>query len=79
MDKYQWLELFEWMALINFFLLILMSLLVVVLRGWMTRLHGHLFQLTPAQVMQAVYAWLGQYKLFLIMFNIVPYVALRLL
>ena len=79
MDRYQWLELFEWMALINVSLLLVTTLLVVVLRGWMTRLHGRLFQLTPAQVMQAVYAWLGHYKLFIIVFNIVPYVALRLL
>ncbi len=79
MDINQIIELFQWMVLINFGLLLLMTLLLVALRGWMMRLHGRLFQITPEQVMQAVYTWLGQYKLMIFFFNIVPYVALKML
>ncbi len=70
---------FQWMTIINVGLLIFSAVILMLLRQTVTRMHGRLFGLTESQVAVVSYGYLGLYKIFVIVFNIVPYVALRLL
>lgn len=78
MDKNQLIDLFLSMTLINIGIFFVATVLLVGLRGWVAGLHARLFGIRPEQVMQSVYVWLGHYKLLIFVFNIAPYVALRL-
>jgi hypothetical protein len=42
-------------------------------------LHSRLFQVDPVSLPKLYFAWLGNYKILIIMFNLVPYLALRLI
>ena len=72
-------ELFKWMSLINIGLLILTTLLIIPLRKLLYAVHGKLFDLSKEQMSPIIYSYLGAYKLLIIVFNIVPYIALLLL
>lgn len=70
-------EFFKWMTIINIFFLLISTLLVYLLKNFMYKIHGQLFDLTPKQVAVVVYSYLGIFKIFVIIFNLVPYIALR--
>lgn len=72
-------ELFKWMLLINIGLLVFSTISVLVLKNFMIRLHTSLFGISKEQFALAVYAYLGMFKIIVIVFNIVPYIALLLI
>ena len=43
------------------------------------RMHGKLFAISEENVAMATYAYLGIYKILLLVFNIVPYIALSII
>ena len=55
------------------------SVVIMVFKDKICRLHGKLFGLTDNQVAVAMYAYLGMFKIFVIVFSIVPYVTLVLM
>ncbi|MCZ7674981.1 MAG: hypothetical protein M5U35_02495 [Roseovarius sp.] len=69
---------FGWMAVLNLAFLILGGLMVMAMRDWAVKLHSRLFGLEAAVVRQAIYVWLGNYKIATFVFSVVPYLALRL-
>lgn len=69
---------FGWMTLINLGIYIASALLVFALRDWISNFQGQLFEINPAAIRQIIYGWLGAYKLLIIVFCAVPYVALRI-
>lgn len=69
-------ELFKWMTMLNVSFLILSFLLVMLLKNIIFKLHAKLFSITEEKVAVATYGYLGMYRLFVIFFNIVPYIAL---
>ncbi len=79
MDKAQVTELFQWMALINIGILVFSTIMLISLKKFVAQSHARLFGLQAEQVGIAGYAWLGGFKIFVIVFNITPYLALRLL
>jgi hypothetical protein len=67
-----------WCAVINYTVLALWFLLFMLAHDWMHRLHGRWFRM-PAEQFDAIhYALLGIYKIGIIVLNIVPYLALRI-
>ncbi len=67
-----------WCAAINYGVLLCWFLLFVFAHDWMLRLYGRWFRL-PATHFDAIhYAGMGLYKLGIILFNLVPYIALRI-
>ena len=70
--------LFGWMTVINIGLMILSIVIILPLKDVMCRVHGKLFGLTKEQIMMAVYCYLGAHKIAIIAFNLVPYLALKL-
>ena len=60
-------------------LFVFSALVVMGLGTWASQFHAHLFGLDEARVRQAMYVWLGHYKVTLIVFALVPYITLRLI
>ena len=72
-------ELFQWMTIVNAAIFIVSALLAMSLRGFASRLHARLFGVEEEQVAAVAYGYLGAYRLFLLVFNVVPWVALLLM
>ena len=69
--------LFKWMMIINIGILTISSILIMVLKNVICRMHGKLFGLKEDQVAMAAYGYLGLFKVLVILFSIVPYIALQ--
>ena len=79
MNVEQLSEFFKWMTIINIGFLLLSTLAVIVLKPLMQRIHSRLFGLSEKQISISVYAYLGLFKVLIIVLNIVPYCALLLM
>ena len=75
----QWQQLLGTMTLINIGILLLSTVVVSASRKLLQRLHGSLFKLEPGKISEIAYQYLGTYKLLIIVFNLVPWIALQLL
>ena len=69
-------RLFMWMTIINVVALTLTSVLIMLLKNVMCRMHAKLFGIPEQSVATAAYAYLGGYKILVLVLNIVPYIAL---
>ena len=67
-----------WCSVINIGLLMFSSILLVSIRGVALRIHGKMFTLDEKYLSQAYFQYLAQYKIAIIVFNVVPYFALRI-
>lgn len=72
-------ELFKWMTIINIGILILSSVLVILLKNIMSKMHGKLFGIKEDQVAVVAYGYLGMFKIQVIIFNIVPWISLLII
>lgn len=65
-----------WCVLFNYLFLLLWWGLFTFARGWMYRLHGRWFQLSPETFDALHYGGLAFYKIGVLLFNLVPWLAL---
>ena len=72
-------EFLGWCAVINMGLLVLSSVLVIALRRTISGIHRKMFGLDEAAVLQAYFRYLANFKLLVIVFNLVPYIACRIM
>ncbi len=72
-------ELFKWMCIINIFILLISTISIILLRNILQTYHSKLFGISEQSVLLMAYGYLGIFKIFLIVFNIVPYVALLII
>ena len=68
-----------WCTLINVGLLTLSTVAVLLMRGFVTRLHGKMFGLSEEDVSREIYRYLALYKIAILVLSIVPYVALSIM
>ncbi len=68
-----------WCSIINVALLLLSSILVVVIRKTAVKMHGKMFNVDEKFLCEAYFTYLGQYKIAILVFNIVPYFALKIM
>jgi hypothetical protein len=68
-----------WCTAINMGLLILASIFLVLMRGSISTIHTKMFGLSEADVSREYFQYLAQYKIAIIVLNLVPYIALRIL
>ena len=66
-----------WSAVINYGLLVLWALWFLLAPGWSHRI-GRWYRMSPEQMDVIQLAGMTFYKISIILFNIVPYVALRI-
>ncbi len=69
---------FKWCSIINGIILVLAILGVVLGPEIGQTLQSRMFQVAPGTVSAAMYMFLGMFKIFWLVFNVVPYVALRI-
>jgi hypothetical protein len=67
-----------WCTVINYAVLLVWFLFLVAAHDWVHRLHGRWFRLTSEQFDAIHYAGMAVYKIGILLFNLVPYVALRI-
>ncbi|WP_082676364.1 DUF6868 family protein [Thiomicrospira sp. WB1] len=72
-------EFFGWASVINVAILLLSTLSVIAFRGAITGLHARLFGLDETDLGRAYFQYLAQYKIAIIVLNIAPYFALKLM
>jgi hypothetical protein len=67
-----------WSALINYGILMIWFLFFIVGHDWMYRYHARFFTLSVEKFDATHYASMAFFKLIVIAFNLVPYLALRI-
>ena len=72
-------ELLGWSTVINIAVLMFASLALIVARGMMVSIHGKMFGLDEKDLSLAYFNYLANYKILIFVFNLVPYIALRLM
>ena len=70
---------FLWCTVINGCLLIFTFIIGTMGMDLAASIHGHLFQISREAINVAFYSFLGLYKIFWLVFNVVPYVALLII
>jgi hypothetical protein len=70
---------FGWATLINMALLLIAVLAITFLRCPIAKIHSRLFGMSEAELAPLYFQYLANYKLLVIIFNLVPYVALKIM
>lgn len=68
-----------WCSLVNLGLLMLSSLAVILMREQIAPIHVRLFAMSKDDVLRGYFQYLAHYKIAIIVFNIVPYLALKIM
>ena len=69
---------FGWCSVINIGVLLFSTIMLVLMKDWVINIHSKMFNLNP-QVLAPIFRYLGNLKLLVIVFNLVPYLALKLI
>jgi hypothetical protein len=72
-------EFLGWASVINIAVLFISAFLVIVMRGPISKGHSKLFGLDQKDLGRAYFQYLGQYKIAIIVLNIAPYIALKVM
>lgn len=70
---------FGWCTVINFALLIVSAAILLLMRDPLAKMHAKMFGLSEAEVARIYFQFLAYYKISTIVFNLVPYLALRII
>ncbi|WP_438970282.1 DUF6868 family protein [Methylophaga sp.] len=73
------IALFGWMTVINVALLIFSTLMLTLFRSLVIRVHQKLTGLERASLKPAYFHYLAFYKILIIVFNLVPYLTLKII
>ena len=68
-----------WCTALNFALLIIATLALWLMQDIASRFHGALFRLPGVVLQEQYFQYLATWKILIIVFNLVPYLALRLM
>jgi hypothetical protein len=72
-------EFFMWMTIINALIIVLTAVLFLLLKDVAVRIHGKMFGISPEAISIALYGYLGVFKVVFIVFNLVPWLALKII
>ena len=67
-----------WVTLINILILAISSILIIIMKDKVVKIHAGLFSLEEADVKKCYFQFLAHYKILILMFNLAPYLALRM-
>jgi len=68
---------FGWCTVIDMGFLVLTSMVLVFARGWITGMHSKMFDLDESTLSLAYFKYLAHFKITVIVFNLVPWLALK--
>ena len=70
---------FGWCTIINTLILVLTSVALILMRPTVTKTHGKMFKLSEQELSGAYFQYLANYKIAIIVLNLAPYIALRII
>ena len=70
---------FGWSSVINIAILCVTFFLLVAIRGVVLPIHSNIFGINAEDLAQIYFQWIGDYKTLIIIFNLVPYVSLKII
>ena len=70
---------FGWCSVINVGVLMISLISVILLRGPVSRIHAKMFGVDEKELSLVYFKFIAQYKMAILIFNIVPYLALLLM
>ena len=68
-----------WCSVINIGVLLFSTLMMIVVRDFAIKLHSSLFGVNPKELPLIYLQYLGNFKIAIIILNIVPYIALKVM
>ena len=71
--------LLGWSSVINIAILSVSTIAVIAMRGAITGIHSRLFGMNEKDLGRAYFQYLAQYKIAIIVLNITPYIALKIM
>lgn len=72
-------EFFGWCLVINTGLLVFTTVFLLIGQNWAAKIHSKMFNLKVEDLKRSYFNYVALYKLLLIVLNLVPYVALKLM
>ncbi len=78
MDIDQMIIFFRWMLTINLCIFFFSVVMSIVMKNFMVSVQKKLFDIETESLKLSLYDFLGLYKILIIVFNLVPYIALML-
>lgn len=72
-------EFFGWLSIINIGVLLFSTAMVVLIRDFAVNLHAQMFSMAKEDMPRAYFQYLAQYKTLTLVFNVAPYIALKLM
>jgi len=72
-------EFLGWCSVINIALLFLTSITIISMRGLIVKIHASLTGVSEAELPRIYLEFLGNFKMMIIILNLVPYLALRIM
>lgn len=70
---------FAWCTLINVALMSLTAILLILFRGPIASLHSRMMKVPTPELPRLYFQYLGFYKVAFLMFNLAPYLALKVI
>ena len=70
---------FGWCSLINIGVLVFTTVVLVLMKEAISNMHARLFGVKQEELPQVYFAYLGHYKVAILVLNLVPYLALKLM
>ncbi len=71
--------LLGWCSVINIGVLAFSAIAIVSLKGVAVRIHSAMFQVDPSNLPSTYFQYLGNYKIAVLVLNIVPWISLKLM
>lgn len=68
-----------WASVINMAFLLISTCLLITMRKWVVRIHSALFDIEQKDLGKAYFQYLAQYKIAIIVLNLTPYLALKII
>lgn len=79
MDNTELTNFLAWCTTINYIILVIWFIGFITAHNWLYSLHARWFELNNKQFHLFNYAGMGLYKLLIFVFNLTPYIALRII
>ena len=72
-------DFFLWCTLFNFAFFFLSFILIKTMKNFITRIHGKLYDIPEEKIRIIIYKSMLYYKTAIVFFNLVPYLALKII
>lgn len=72
-------QLLKWCCIINFGCLLYIVLVLMLFPKFVYQVHSRYFRISREAFDLVIYSFIGVYKIFFVVFNLVPFVALKII